>query len=223
MDLKPASDKAIQAFATMVAAMLTALQTTAATFSTEAIAALATFGEGVQKAVGFISGAIDGFAKLEDLKSNLGKGAITQFADTLKAILAELLAQVLPASVDIGTQIVAGIAKGLEAGKPILVKAVEGVLDATIAAAIADLGIASPSTVWDERIGRQMSAGMARGVLSGGDQVVGAAQRVTQAATTVAQNTTNINHTYHIAGYNASQAEDLTTTIRQLQLLQDAA
>ena len=194
IEFKSPPEKTIEALRLSLDLALHAISGLAASWDSAAIAAAATFASAATQIISMISGAIDGFVKLTDLKSAVGGDVIKQFGDALRGILAQLVAQVLPASVDVGTQIVAGIARGLQTAAPTLAPILAAAVDQAIGSAI-----------------KQLEDGSVTGATAG----TGSGSRTTTTTTTT-------NHNYTINGYNQGQAGDLTTAIRQMQLLQDA-
>lgn len=196
-EFKSVPQAAIDAFATALDGVLTAIEYLSATWIADCVARAGTFAEGVGKIVAMIGQAVDGFVKLTGFKSSLGQNVIAEFTAALKELLSQLVAQVLPASVDVGSQIVAGIGRGLQAAAPSLAPILASAIDQAIGAAVRQLEDGSVT-------GSSAGRGSARG-----------------SGTTSITNATS--HIYHISGYNANQASDLTTTVRQLQLIQDGA
>mgnify|MGYP000989608577 CR=1 FL=1 len=194
IEFKSPPEKTIEALRVSLDLALTAISGLAASWDSAAIAAAASFASAASQIISMISGAIDGFVKLTDLKSAVGGDVIKQFGDALRGMLAQLVAQVLPASVDVGTQIVAGIARGLQSGAPTLAPILAAAVDQAIGSAI-----------------KQLEDGSVTGATKGS----GGGSRTTTTTTTT-------NHNYTINGYNQGQAGDLTSAIRQMQLLQDA-
>jgi TP901 family phage tail tape measure protein len=133
-----------------------------------------------------ITGAIDTISKLGQLQ-NGAAGLLDTFAATLTGMLAEMQRIAVPATQTLGQQMSWGIAQGIEAGTPAIVQAVYAAMNAALAAARAALGIASPSTVFDEDIGQMGGAGMARGFDRSAPMVAAAASRMAGAAVVPAQ------------------------------------
>jgi TP901 family phage tail tape measure protein len=147
----------------------------ASIFTVEAVQAAAAFADGVQRTIGMITSTLDAFGKLASFQGVAG-GVLDQFVAGLTGLLNEVMRQVFPASQNIGLQLANGIAAGIGAGIPFIQQAAIAAVNAAIAATKAALGIASPSQVFKQQIGMQMSAGMAQGVLSelpGVQQAVG--------------------------------------------------
>jgi hypothetical protein len=153
----------------------------ASMFTAEAIGAANAFADGVNKTVATIVGTLDTFGKLASFEGIAG-GVLDQFVVGLANLLHEVTRQVFPASQNIGWQLAHGIAAGIDAGAPAIQNAIFAAVNAALAAARAALGIASPSKVFKEQIGVQMSAGMAEGVMGGMGQVQQAVSQVSSGA-----------------------------------------
>ena len=84
----------------------------------------------------------------------------TSCSETRSEVLAQALAsQATPAAQNIGQNIAIGIANGLILGAPFIQQAAVAAVNAAIQATKAALGIASPSRVFEQQIGMQMSRG----------------------------------------------------------------
>ena len=118
----------------------------------------------------------------------------------------------------IGTAIADGIAKGIKSAANSVIGAILGVVNDAIAAAKKLLGIASPSKLFADQIGYQMSAGMAAGIVRGIPDVTGAIG-VTTGAAVGAVNQTTQNY-YLSASYQTAQSESsISQDLRAMQLL----
>ena len=118
----------------------------------------------------------------------------------------------------IGTAIADGIAKGIRSAANSVINALGGIIDAAIKAAKEKLGIASPSKLFADQIGYQMSAGMAAGIVRGIPDVTGAIG-VTTGAAVGAVNQTTQNY-YLSASYQTAQSESsISQDLRAMQLL----
>ena len=116
--------------------------------------------------------------------------ALTQISGLqaqLLTVLAALRLAVAAPSLTIGQQISYGIAQGITSSTPAIVNAVYAAVAAALAAARAALGIASPSTVFDEDIGQMGGAGLARGFDRSVPVIADAAGRMAGAAVAPAQ------------------------------------
>ena len=82
----------------------------------------------------------------------------------------------------IGQQMMQGMVRGVKAGKSSLVSAMVSSVLAAIGAAKGKLGIASPSKVMRDEVGKWLPAGMAEGMLRGSGTVKEAAERMASQA-----------------------------------------
>ncbi|MBK9711565.1 MAG: phage tail tape measure protein [Kouleothrix sp.] len=225
-DLKDVAPKAIDLFVVALRYTLTAISTLAGAWSADALAQTTSFASAVLQVVKTISDAVDSFAKLSDFKGK-ASGIVTAFLAALRDLLAELSTRAVPASVDLGAQIMAGIAQGIKHGVSLVATAAQQAAQAALEAAKAALGIASPSVVFEQQVGKHIPTGIAQGVIGGTSTVVGAVRQVTGDAvragqTTPTTRTTTHYHNYQITGYNNGQVDNLTNTIRLRQRLQGA-
>lgn len=115
--------------------------------------------------------------------------------------------------VSLGSEMVAGLVSGIEAGASSVVDAIVGVANSALKAAEGALGIHSPSTVFRDEIGRRMPQGMAQGIDDGSKDVAAStnsmAQRATQAGmiagqTLVNSSSANNNRTLTIGSINVA-------------------
>lgn len=95
VDFERVPEAAIAAFGDALDRALQALVVLAGQFAVEAVDAAAAFGEGAGKAIGFIGGAVDSFAKLADV-GRLSQDAVNAFSFNIVIVVAQLqqLAQV---------------------------------------------------------------------------------------------------------------------------------
>lgn len=94
---------------------------------------------------------------------DLGASVLPSFLSGIQGTMTIALAAFLT----LGQNISIGIANGILSGRNAIVNAMVMAVQAAIAAAQNVLGIASPSKVFEQQVGAQMSAGMASGVLGG--------------------------------------------------------
>lgn len=190
---------------------------------------------GIDNILTVVQGAIKGFSDIADMVSSntLARvsGGIMAGAQNL---LAGFKAQIIPPTEDIGKQVgpafltgvnstmpavmsstgiigrnlAMGIANGITSGTPAIVNAVIAAVNMALAAARAALGIASPSKVFEEKIGAQMSAGMAKGIVGAAPMVEGAVGMVSgRAVGGVGSTTNNTNQSINIT-VNAAPGQD---------------
>lgn len=193
-DFKGVPESAVAAFGETVRLVITAFQNIAALFTVEALAAATTFANGVNIVVSTIKTALDAFGTLADFKGT-AEGIVTSFTAGLASLLSELQKQVLPASVDVGAQIIQGIIQGVIGGQGALADTLIRVVAEAINGLRSSLGIASPSRVM-EQMGAFTMQGLARGITGGTPQVVGAMSTAAGAITNTYDNRTyNVNYT----------------------------
>jgi hypothetical protein len=109
--------------------------------------------------------------------------------------------EITPKALELGTNIINGIAAGIKNGAGIVADAAKGAASDAFEAAKKFLGIASPSKLMRDQIGLNFSKGMAEGIMDGLPSVVGAA---TDTAATAATTVNNITLT---ANYSNAQSE----------------
>lgn len=102
------------------------------------------------------------------------KSAVAAALDSLKLVIGGVLQwikdewdKLVGWALDIGGDIIQGIIDGITGGIGALKEAVRNAAQSALDAAKRLLGIASPSTVFEQQIGAQMTAGMVRGLLGG--------------------------------------------------------
>lgn len=98
---------------------------------------------------------------------NKGREAARNLGDRLIAGLRALPGRLA----SIGSQMVAGIASGVSGSGGILTGALAGVVSSAIAFAKSRLGIASPSKVFRDEVGRWIPAGVAEGIEDGAGEI----------------------------------------------------
>lgn len=146
---------------------------------------------------------------------NIAVGTFVQ--DIVKKVTGVISSLATEAAV-IGSAIAAGIVHGIESGATSVINAILGVVNDAIAAAKKLLGIASPSKLFADQVGYQMSAGMAAGIVRGIPDVTGAIG-VTTGAAVGAVNQTTQNY-YLSASYQTAQSESsISQDLRAMQLL----
>jgi phage-related protein len=109
--------------------------------------------------------------------------------------------EITPKALELGTNIINGIAAGIKNGAGIVADAAKGAASDAFEAAKKFLGIASPSKLMRDQIGLNFSKGMAEGIMDGLPSVVGAA---TDTASTAAQTVNNFTFS---ASYANTQSE----------------
>ena len=163
-----------------------------------------------------VMGAVTGIlTALSQLVTGDFQGAWTTLKETVGTALEDLWAffvdldknlntffdEITPKALELGTNIINGIADGIKNGAGIVADAARDAASAAFDAAKKFLGIASPSKLMRDQIGVNFSKGMAEGIMDGLPSVVGAA---TDTAATAAQTVNNITLT---ANYSNAQSE----------------
>lgn len=233
-------EAAIASFAETVRVVISAIQYVASLFTAEAMTAATTFATGAETVIKTITTALDTFKKLGEFEG-VASGVVSAFTEGLTALVNEVISQVLPASTDIGAQmmiataqgitayqnsminamlaaldqlystalpsatdigyyIAVGIANGISEGTPAIQNAIFAAINAALAAARTALGIASPSKVFEQLVGAQVGAGMARGIEGSTGLVSSASAGLAGAAvsgtSTSGGNTVSVNVTF---------------------------
>jgi phage-related protein len=157
------------------------------------------------------------------------KTAVTTFATTVNNAVQGMVTAVLIAvgtmmvslanqALSIGSAIANGIAKGIQNGVTAITNAAKSAAQSALDAAMKLLGIASPSKVFADQVGYQMSAGMAAGIMRGIPDVTGAIGGATGAAVGAVNQTTQ--NYYLSASYQTAQSESsISQDLRAMQLL----
>ena len=163
-----------------------------------------------------VMGAVTGIlTALSQLVTGDFQGAWTTLKETVGTALEDLWAffvdldknlntffdEITPKALELGTNIINGIAAGIKNGAGIVADAARDAASAAFDAAKKFLGIESPSKLMRDQIGVNFSKGMAEGIMDGLPSVVGAA---TDTAATAASTVNNITLT---ANYSNAQSE----------------
>ena len=142
------------------------------------------------------------------------RGMVTTVLFQMSTLVNSLAAQAL----SIGTGIANGIAKGISNGAAAITNAARAAAAMALDAAKKLLGIASPSKVFADQVGYQMSAGMAAGIMRGIPDITGAIGGATGAAVGAVNQTTQ--NYYLSASYQTAQSESsISQDLRAMQLL----
>jgi len=191
---KGLSDAPIRALGSAITRLVAAVVQLSATISAGALSAATTFATGVARLVELIGQAIDSYAKLADFEDRAAT-VLPAFTTAIRDLLAQFERVAIPPATNLGLVLMRAMAQGIAQG------------GGTVAAALAAV-----SRTLAEQAVESVAAAVLTGI--GGGGVLGAVKG--------GGGTTTTNHYYTITGYNAGQAGDLTTTIRQTQLLQQA-
>jgi phage-related protein len=144
--------------------------------------------------------------------------AVLGMVATVVTAISGMVKSLMTAAINLGSQIANGIAQGISNAKQAVINALIGVVNNAIAAAKKLLGIASPSKLFADQIGYQMSAGMAAGIVRGIPDVTGAIGAVSGAGVGAVNQTTQ--NYYLSASYQTAQSESsISQDLRAMQLL----
>ncbi|MBQ7976820.1 MAG: hypothetical protein IJ300_14135 [Clostridia bacterium] len=120
---------------------------------------------------GIISDTVGLEEKLGELASNLGTGFPTTVGTEMNNTFPIVASSVEKESEQVGYQVDAGIAAGLEKGKPLVNTKVQEIADSIPDGMKKLLGIQSPSRVMRDKVGKMASAGVAVGMEEGFSEV----------------------------------------------------
>lgn len=115
----------------------------------------------------FLSNVISRVASWVSQMASKASSAARQFANNLINGIRNLPSRVA----SIGGDIVRGIARGITGAAGAVVSALGGVVSSAISAAKSKLGIASPSKVFRDEVGRWIPEGVAEGIYGSGDTI----------------------------------------------------
>ena len=144
--------------------------------------------------------------------------AIGTFVADVTTKISGLVTSIVAEATKVGKSIADGIAKGIQNGVTAITNAAKGAAQSALDAAMKLLGIASPSKVFADQVGYQMSAGMAAGIMRGIPDVTGAIGAVSGSAVGAVNQTTQ--NYYLSASYQTAQSESsISQDLRAMQLL----
>ena len=114
---------------------------------------------------------------------NLAKNGITGLAEAIPSALKSVGSAAMKAFKNIdwkslGSAVISGIKAGIKAGASAIIEAAKDVAESALNAAKSFLGIHSPSRVFKEQVGEQISAGEAEGITANTDMVEDAVKDV---------------------------------------------
>ena len=115
--------------------------------------------------------------EIQGIVETLGEFLSDQF-DNIKTLITELGPDLLDAATSVGKAIVDGIADGISSAAGAIADAARSAAKAALDAAKSALGIKSPSQVFADEVGRNVSLGMAQGVMAAASIPVAATQAV---------------------------------------------
>lgn len=144
--------------------------------------------------------------------------AVGTFVQDIVTKVSGVISSLASEATKVGSAIASGIVSGIKSGATSVINAILGVVNDAIAAAKKLLGIASPSKLFADQIGYQMSAGMAAGIVKGIPDVTGAIGATAGSAVGAVNQTTQ--NYYLSASYQTAQSESsISQDLRAMQLL----
>jgi phage-related protein len=144
--------------------------------------------------------------------------AVANFVNDITGKISRVISSVASEATKVGNAIANGIADGISNAKDAVIRALMSACNSAIDAAKKLLGISSPSKLFADQIGYQMSAGMAAGIIRGVPDITGAISGVTGAAVGAVNQTTQ--NYYLSASYQTAQSESsISQDLRAMQLL----
>jgi hypothetical protein len=153
---------AVNAWSYNVVIVVGQIRQLARVFSTEALAAAATFSASVSALVADVMKSMDAFATLGDAK-RVGGDVLKSFMDSAQSLVGQMNAYLPPNALIVGQNTVIGLINGIVSQRGALVTAMVNTVMAAVIAARQTLGIASPSKVF-EQIGQYAGAGLQGGM-----------------------------------------------------------
>jgi hypothetical protein len=144
--------------------------------------------------------------------------AVATFATDAITKVTGMISTLATEATKVGAAIANGIVKGISDGANAIVNAAKEAAMAALDAAKKLLGIASPSKLFADEVGYQMSAGMAAGIIRGVPDITSAIGGATGAAVGAVNQTTQ--NYYLSASYQTAQSESsISQDLRAMQLL----
>lgn len=132
--------------------------------------------------------------------------AINVFVTDITAKIGGLVSSIVTQATSVGKGIADGIAKGISDGVTAITNAAKKAAQSALDAAMALLGIASPSKVFANLVGKPISQGMAAGIMAGLPDVQNAMNATLGSGVNAAQATVQ-NYYQLSATYNTTQSE----------------
>jgi hypothetical protein len=192
-DFKAIPQEAMNLFAQGIISLINTIIQLSGILSNDTLMAANTFSNAINTVITVVLAGLDALSKLGGQAAGI-KSFTEQLVSSVNQVAAALVQQARPAATDIGVAISYGIADGIARGAGAIQSAIFAAVNQALAAARAALGIASPSKVFEEQIGAQMSAGMAKGVMGGLGGVQAAVGQVSTGALTAGQGATTNNN-----------------------------
>ena len=144
--------------------------------------------------------------------------AVSSWATSVVQTVTAVAGQLVSAAISVGSSIASGIAQGITNGVSAIVNAAKSAAQSALDAAKAALGIASPSKVFANQVGFNISSGIAAGIAQGVPDITGAISGATGAAVGAVNQTTQ--NYYLSASYQTAQSESsISNDLRAMQLL----
>ena len=156
----------LKVFADGIRAMVAMVLNLSTVVTEQMIADAVRFSVGMDQVIQVVAGGLKAFKDLGIAAMNI-QAFMVNFGLAVAKLVTDFKNAAAPGAQNIGLAISLGIAAGITSGTPAIVSAVYAAINQVILAAKAALGIASPSKVFQQQIGLQMSAGMAGGVTMG--------------------------------------------------------
>lgn len=153
---------AVNAWSYNVVIVIGQIRQLAKVFSTEALAAAATFSASVSALVADVMKSMDAFATLGDAK-RVGGDVLKSFMASAQSLVGQMNSYLPPNALIVGQNTVIGLINGIVSQRGALVTAMVNTVMAAVIAARQTLGIASPSKVF-EQIGQYAGAGLQGGM-----------------------------------------------------------
>ena len=145
--------------------------------------------------------------------------AVGTFVTDVSAKIGGLVSSISAQAMAVGQNIADGIANGISNGVAAITNAAKGAAQSALDAAMALLGIHSPSTVFANLVGKPIAQGMAAGIMSGLPDVTNAMNATLGSGVNSAQATVQ-NYYQLSATYNTQQSESsIMADFNAMQLL----
>jgi len=172
--------------------------------------------------VNYVKSLVENFMSLYNTINYVFSGAlqkdVVNWWTTTVASITSVINELIGKARQIGTDIVNGIANGIRGAGNALRDAFALTIGDAISFAKRILGIASPSKLFADVIGRPIGQGIAAGIVASAPSIAGALGGTIGAATAATQQT--VQNFYLTANYATAQSQsDIMTDVRTMQLL----
>jgi len=173
-------------------------------------------------AVDYVKGLVNGIISIYNAINYVFSGAlqkdVVNWWTTTVASITSVINELIGKARQIGTDIVNGIANGIRGAGNALRDAFSATIGDAVAFAKRILGIASPSKLFADAIGKPIGQGIAAGIASTTPTISGALGGTVGAA--AAATTSTVQNFYLTANYATAQSQsDIMTDVRTMQLL----